>query len=143
MVEDFREKLERSGYSREQQRHVISAGLTTYERRCKAARADKTSIYRSLQTMSLGRDIKKQIGKTTWFMNKPRGLPALGGSRKSVRKSSRKYLTPAQQAEQPVSVMFIPRTGSGMLLKVLRTEEQGLQQGGLKGYRKIKLPVTF
>ena len=90
--------------------------------------------------MSHKRDICKEVVKTTGFHSKteadhqPR-LPAAGNKHSRPTKG----LTKSHQQQQPISVMFIPRTRSGFLLTALRQVENSISEAWPTANRRIKL----
>ena len=121
VLEDFVQRLKESGYSRQQARHVISSELINYEKRRVRAEAVGNPIHRSLKEMCEGRDVKKIIEKTSWFLDKESDddleapKPFQGAGKRRFR--HRRHLTPSEKAQQPYSVLMVPRTAGGTLLK--------------------------
>ena len=141
VLETFTTRMIHSGYSREQVRHCVVSGLTTYEKRKTQAELQGVSIFRGRDIMDRNREVNNILEKTTWFLDKPReevttSIPRSGGGR-SFRK--RNHLTSQQKSFQPAAVLFVPRTDGGLLLTELRKVDTNLQGVTGKSYRRVKL----
>ena len=124
-----------SGYYRDQIRHCIVSGLTTYEKRREKAR---DSIFRSFETMNQNRNIKQMVLKTTWYLDKPKP-DALPSVPTGLRRGKKGGLSKEQMKHQPASVLFAPRTEGGKHLSLLRATETTIGQGRFSKYRRMKI----
>merc|ERR1712082_148964 len=60
-------KLSRSGYSREQTRQIIEAGIKGYHNK-----SSRGLVHRRLSTIQEGREIRKILEKSMWYLPKRR-----------------------------------------------------------------------
>ena len=73
VVQDFLDKIGTSGYSREQTREIVQAGLKGYEGRRKREAHGITPILRSKHTAQKGIDLRKLLENNTWFRKEREG----------------------------------------------------------------------
>ena len=124
----YSQKLLRSGYRIPQVREILISGIRSYQRRLKNAESKKVNLYRSAKS-SLGERIRKKLfEKTSWFKERERKRILT----KRTQNSSAQKRKPGPQLEIK-SVMFVPRSEKGELLKRLKEEESKLAD--LTGYR--------
>ena len=117
VVDEFTDQMLFSGYSAEQTRRIIIAGLKGYENLLKKAERGQTRIHRPAADGLATRKRKKLLGKGNWFQprkkeeNGPRGCR--GNKSRQIN-----------NAEIPtVSVLFCPQTPGGQLAKRLQRVE--------------------
>ena len=117
VVDEFTDQMLFSGYSVEQTRKIIIAGLKGYENLLKKAERGQTRIHRPAADGLAARKRKKLLGKGNWFQ--PRRKEENGqrgcGGRKSRQNNKDEIPT--------VSVLFCPQTPGGQLAKRLQKVE--------------------
>ena len=114
VVDEFTDQLLFSGYSVEQTRKVIIAGLKGYENLLRKAQNGQTRIHRPAADGLAARKRKKLLGKGNWFQ--PRKKKEARGPR------NQKKMT--QKVEVPtVSVLFCPQTPGGQLARNIQKVE--------------------
>ena len=70
VVDDFGQKLLKSGYSLQQTRKITLNGIRGLERKIKNARVENKRLYRTSKNSLAERTKKKTIEKTTWYKGK-------------------------------------------------------------------------
>ena len=132
IVDDYTEKLFNSGYNIAQVRQIIVAGIRGYRRKVKISQETGTDLHRSAASSLASRIKKKIFVRTTWFKekNKNKREPNISKNNKKGNSHTR------QSAPEIKSVLFVPRTNGGELLRRLRKRETEL--AGIFGYR-VKL----
>ena len=147
VIRDFLEKLRRSGYSREQSRTILQAGLRGYEYRRRQAAEGGVPIHRGKHQTQQGRAVRKMLEKANWYKHKTRQDTNMNqqdteGQTTQGNKFGRKRTEMMQDQEkkgtQPATVMFVPRTLGGKLLTKLREEEEGLARITKKKVRLVE-----
>ena len=141
----FADKLRQSGYNRIQAREIITSGLKGYESRRRREMEGGVPIHRMKHSTQRGRDLRKMLTKNNWFKNKPtsQGVPhargaggAGGGGGGGARGGGGASQTNTPRPT-PVTVLFIPRTPEGRLIKNLREIEQKLSTVNQKTLRLV------
>ena len=132
ILNSFSEKMLRSGYDISQVREIFISGIRGYMRKVSLAEQKGSNLYRSAKSSLAERIKKKVFEKTSWyrekrnFLKKGTGIPG----RKSFKRSK------STTQKKIKSVLFVPRTERGELLRRLREEESKLAD--ITGYR-VKL----
>ena len=119
IVDEFYMQLRGSGYSHEQSRKVIKAGLMGYENLLSKYKKGEVKLHRSAQEGEETRRKKKLLGKANWFKSK--------GRKNSFNKSKRndkKNISP--ETPEIVTVMFVSQTPRGELFKSLQKVENDM-----------------
>ena len=132
ILNSFSEKMLRSGYDISQVREIFISGIRGYMRRVSLAEQKGSNLYRSAKSSLAERIKKKVFEKTSWYREKRNFLKK--GPRIPGRKSSKRSKSATQKKIK--SVLFVPRTERGELLRRLREEETKLAD--ITGYR-VKL----
>ena len=141
ILEAFHLKLTRSGYSREQVRQVVEAGISGFHNKYR-----RGLVHRQIGEIQGDREIRKILEQSTWYLPKPRQE----GEETHTQGSGfgagrgRKYRAPnPRNPYAPKAPLFIPRTNNGALIERLRRVEEGLTKRGTKSSKssipKIKL----
>ena len=103
MVRDFIAELVGSGYSREQTREIVTAGLKGYEDRRRREESGGTPIHGHKKQTQKGRDLRKLLEQNTWFNNRE---PQEIGDREPGPSRGRRVAK--RPNKDPVAVMFVP-----------------------------------
>ena len=101
VIDDFHDKLLRSGYSWSQCREIIVAGLQGYEKILAKVERGETQLHRDASDGAIARHRKKLLGPATWFKQKPRRVEEAETEKKSGRR---------RRKEDPATVLFVPKT---------------------------------
>ena len=115
ILESFSRMMTFSGYSRQQVRHNMISGLTTYEK--KRLAAGDSSICRSKETLDNNREVRQVLEKDQWFLDREQleqddkittnsHLYSTRGKGRGIKGT---HLTQARRRFQPVAVLFVPR----------------------------------
>ena len=129
IVDEYALKMLRSGYSLSQVRFIIVSGIRSFKRKVAHAKESGTKLHRSAKSSLTDRIKKKILEKTSWFKSK-------GGQKKTASFSKnikRKNTKSSSKSLRVKSVLFVPRSNSSKLCKMLRAEEQKL--ASITGYR--------
>ena len=123
-VDNFVKKMYRSGYGTEEIVNITKAGLIGYERKLQRAKKDNKGVHR-LARESLGtRYSKKLLSKTNWYKSKKQGEKSKGNCSAKNQK-----VKPEDKIEnEPIAVLFVPRTRNGELVTLLREKELLMHQ---------------
>ena len=116
-----------SGYSPEQTKDIVVAGLTGYERKLKKSKEEKKDLHRSAAGSLQSRIKKKLLGRQTWYLDKEKSNAKLG--KNSFKKSvKRKLKNKFERDSSPktVTVMFVFQTPNGELAKRLQSVENDI-----------------
>ena len=133
-LEDFSQRMSNSGHKSQFMKRVLLTGIAKYEKKVEESLLDKRDPkFKPLHQpsgRSQARLRKKAMARETWFRNNSsqqdssrvggRGIPSINlihGCQPSGIKKSKL---------QPSSVMFLPSTKGGMLLKKMRENEDRL-----------------
>ena len=117
VIDQFTQQVLACGYSKEQTRRIVTAGLVGYENMKIAAEEAGGSIHKCAAEGAVERRRKKLIGKASWF--KGSSKPKARGERPSRRKTGGVGDKPLT----PVTVLFVPQTPQGALAKKLTEQE--------------------
>ena len=127
VVDQFTDQLLFSGYSMEQTKRIIVAGLKGYENLLRKAEKGKTRIHRPAADGLAARKRKKLLGKGNWFQ--PRKREREGMRRPPMTMTQRKQRMTKESDEIPtVSVLFCPQTPGGQLAKNLQRAENRISK---------------
>ena len=115
IVNDYTDRLTRSGYSLSQAKEIVVSGLTGYEK--KVARAARTNVplHRPASSTLKTRLHKKLTQRQNWFKEKKKKEESVSKKAKSVSVST--------SVPPIVSVMFVQQTPKSQLLQQLRATE--------------------
>ena len=119
VVDQFSYQLRLSGYSVEQSRDIVKAGLTGYENLLERSRKEKKNLHRSAEEGQEERRKKKVLAKGNWFKKKRKR----GGEKESFLTNRKKKEKIKKNEPETVTVMFVPQTPHGELAKRLQKEE--------------------
>ena len=119
VVNQFSYQLRLSGYSAEQSRDIVKAGLTGYENLLERSKKEKKNLHRSAEEGQEERRKKKVLAKGNWFKKKGKRV---GEKESFLTKKKRKEKIKRDEPET-VTVMFVPQTPGGELRKRLQREE--------------------
>ena len=148
IVDEFCDKLRRSGYSTKQQKEIIEGGLLGYKRRI--ARQNGVR-HRNCRDTEQARERKRLTGKGTWFKSKradaqrqrqvtneerERKTDTMRGQKR--KRDSRAMERGEDKGDQgnPTTVLFIPRTKGGELARRLRERELEI---GKMSHQRVKI----
>ena len=101
-------------------------------------------VHRMKHSTQKGRDIRKLVQKNSWFKSRPSapgdpthaqgaGAHGGGGGGAGSRPSTNR-----NHSQEPVTVLFVPRTPEGRLVQILRSVEQSLSAVNKKSVRVIE-----
>ena len=116
IVDDYTDRLIRSGYSEAQVRDIIVSGLTGYERKKTKAANEKAPLHRPAATTLNIRLHKKLTERENWFKNQKQ-------KEQKATKTKNKHENETAVTIPVVSVMFTPFTPESQLLQKLRKVE--------------------
>ena len=134
ILDDFSEKMLRSGYNITQVREILISGIRGYLRKLNLAKQRGTKLYRSAKSSLADRIKKKIFEKTSWYREKKNFLKK--SAQNPGKKFSKKQKKSDPQNKKIKAVLFVPRTERGELLSRLKEEEAKLTD--ITGYR-VKL----
>ena len=126
VIDEFSDQMLASGYSPEQTRDIVVAGLTGYERKLKKSKEEKKDLHRSAAGSLQSRIKKKLLGRQTWYLDKDKGNAKLGQNsvKKPVkRKPKNKF---KDSSPRTVTVLFVFQTPNGELAKRLQKVENDI-----------------
>ena len=129
VVDKFDTKLKDSGYSRQQRRRILEAGLVGGTRKLNS----DTKPAHQEAAQSLGTRRQKKLLIHEWFQGKSEGTKV--PDQHNIKK--KKTMGQTKETKTPDSIIFIPRSPDGDLIKTLRNAEQKLQ-----GIGNIKLRLV-
>ena len=145
VIRDFQDQLKFSGYSRSQTRTILTAGLKGYESRRTRAEEGGIPLHRGKHQTQQGRAVRKLLEKANWYkirktnQEQEVSYPAGEGDptmrRRPGKTQARADPDPAQQ---PSTVMFVPRTAGGTLLTMLKKVEEDLAKVTKKRIRLLE-----
>ena len=115
VVDNYTDRLIRSGYSFPQVYDIIVSGLTGYERKLKRAANENTPIHRPAASTLKNRIHKKLIQKEIWYKEKKKHNDDM--KKNNHKKEDDKVKTPV------VSIMFVPHTPQSQLHRKLKKVE--------------------
>ena len=121
IVNDYSLTLLRSGYNVSSVRQIIISGLRGFKNKVRRAAEAGRKLHRSAESSLDARLKKKIFAKTSWFKNNKKA-----GANKKYTKKVKKNKMKNSLALKVKSVIFVPRTPSSKLCKLLRAEEQRL-----------------
>ena len=134
VIDHYTEKLRLSGYNFKQAREVITSGLRGYEAKVRRAEKEKRPLYRKARDTLKQRIRKKLTEKTTWYRKRKTEQEGEKQSGKKIRtRADNASKKKAGSKNNVKAVIFVPRTRSGELAKLLREKEQEMEN--LTGYR--------
>ena len=120
IINDYSLTLLRSGYNVSSVRQIIISGLRGFKNKVRRAAEAGRKLHRSAES-SLDARLKNKIyAKTSWFKNNKKA-----GAKKYTKKVKKNKMKNSL-ALKVKSVIFVPRTPSSKLCKLLRAEEQRL-----------------
>ena len=128
IIDKYTDKLFNSGYNTAQVRQIVIAGIRGYTRKVNIALQAGTDLHRSAASSLDSRIRKKIFEKTSWFKGNNKKKESI--TQKSDKKRSNQQ---KQKAMDIKSVLFVPRTDGGELLKRLRKKEADIAE--ITGYR--------
>ena len=124
IVENYVTQLKASGYSEEQCKRIIEAGLKGYETLLRKCLNGTAKMHRSAEEGAETRRVKKLLGKSNWFKERRK--------REGTRRSQKQK----QKLPEVVTVLFVPQTHKGELAKRLQVVENTISK--LSG-EKVKI----
>ena len=134
-----------SGYSSAQIRHCITAELVTFSIKLQRSRFGVPNLHRGRREYTEGRYLRREVERIPWFFVRTDHGTSIPTSRTAshdlhARRPKRpRYQWPkkSNNPQQPVAVLFAPRTLGENLLQSQRADEASLDAAGLGGYRRI------
>ena len=142
-IEEFITMMSRSGYNNGQIQEIVTRGLKGYQKQVnKAERDGRLSIHRRGWTTRGARQIKKALGKTTWYKRKRTEDEEDDDRTNSMSPKKRRKIANKiadNNFEDPMSLLFVERTEGGTLASKLRELEPTLSkmtQGRVKVVEK-------
>ena len=148
VIDNFTKKLTRSGYTYQQTKNIIEAGLKGYEAALERARTGKRKLHCNAKEGASKRYRKKLMAKSQWFKDKKTtteakdekhagpclqtapgggGLPNQAG-KKSDKTKEKKDI--GKNQKPTTTVLFVPQTPGGELARRLRAAENELSALG-------------
>ena len=131
VINDFQSKLKGSGYNQLQQKEIIEGGLLGYKRRVARQGGVK---HRDVRDTEKEREKKRLTGKSNWFKESgkkaenqsERELGERGKKRKRDSKDTPDNVKrkPNTKREDPITVLFVPRTTRGELARLIKAKEE-------------------
>ena len=136
VLENVTNQLKNSGWERRDAREIIVSGYKGWERRVERRLEESGGIYRSAANSLTSRARKKLTGKVEWFKNTKKRKREDDEGREDRKKSKivgRVKKDTGREDARTVSVMFVPYTPEGELLRRLKeAEEEVANQTGIK-----------
>ena len=126
ILEEFMEKMERSGYGEEERREVVKRGIIRYEKVREQAQQGQRELHRPASSTSQLRVRKKLLDPSNWWKKRgkePVDHNAWETPAKPASKVQRRRPGPERQ-DDPVAVLFIRRSNEGKLIGKLREKEK-------------------
>ena len=117
VVNDYTDRLFRSGYCHSQVREIIISGLVGYERKVARAARDKVPLHRPAAITLKTRLHKKLTQRENWFKGKKKNHESKNKNQNKNIKKKEDFVPPI------VSVMFVQQTPNSQLLQQLRQTE--------------------
>ena len=134
VVEDFTRQLKNSGFSRSESREMVISGIKGWLRKQARRRREGQPFYRSARSTLAGRTKKKLTEKATWYKQKRKAEEMEDDEPKVASKSRRwdgerlgRKEVEGRPVSQAKSVMFVPYTWDGILVKRLRHVEEVME----------------
>ena len=124
IVDEYTKQILSSGYSFDQTKNIVIAGLKGYESILKRCKEGKTVLHRSAKIGLEERRKKKLLGKGNWFKGK-RGRK---NSFKPKKKVKKKTTTKSEAAPEIVTVLFVSQTPNGELARRLQKAESEISK---------------
>ena len=139
ILDNFQDKLERSGYSNRQIAEIMNAGILGHTRKIR----QRPERHRKGSETEGQRRLKHLTGRTSWYKIRKRKQERQEIARQNRKKdktdkteSSRKDKKIETENLTPSSVLFIDRTEGGILAKRLKEKERELNKVSKK---KVKI----
>ena len=123
IIDEYTTQLFASGYSQDQTRKIIEAGLLGYETLVKKVKKGEAVLHRSANEGAGARKRKKLLGKGNWFTNKTRF-----SFMEKLRKPSRKKQSNKEKEKDFTTVLFVKQTPNGILAKRLQKAENDISR---------------
>ena len=117
IIDNYSDRLFRSGYSQSQVREIIVSGLVGYENKLARAARQNIPLHRPAAATLKNRLHKKLTQRQNWFKDKKRK------SDSPSKQTNKKSKTEPETVPPIVSVMFVPYTPHSQLLQQLRMME--------------------
>ena len=115
IINNYTDRLARSGYNKNQIKEIIVSGLTGYEKKVAKAARENVPLHRPASATLKSRLNKKLTQRQNWFKGK---------KNKDENQSSKKPNIAREVVDPPiVSVMFVQQTPHSQLLHQLRLTE--------------------
>ena len=137
VVNCFTKKLANSGYTRDQARRVVEAGLKGYEKAKRKATKSGKRMHRSAKSGAAARNMKKLLAKTSWYKESV-GSSEDGSSKDGSSEDGEEKETGARYLFTP------PRNGAGKVSGVMRpwSDSEDQQDGERRRTAKRATPLT-
>ena len=129
ICEEFIRQLRNSGFGRCEVREMVLSGIKGWLRRHQRREQEGVGFYRSAASSLGARARKKLLGKSTWYNSKRKAEEMDAPSQtptKSRKGDKGERLEPQKKEQEGIiwnSVMFVPYTWDGILVKRLRSVE--------------------
>ena len=121
IIDDYYDRLRRSGYSHSQSHEIIISGVVGYERKVERAAKNNIPLHRPAATTLKIRIHKKLTERENWYKNKNKNE---NKSSENKKRKSKTHNNGSSKKKTPiVSIMFVPYTPKSELLKQLKFAE--------------------
>ena len=121
VVNDYIDRLVRSGYTEEQVRQIIQSGLTGYVKKLQRAKRTGTPFHRPARMTLKTRMKKKLIQRESWYKNSKKRED---DEENNVKKKKKNLKKESGSAQAPiVSLMFVPYSQHSELIGRLKKVE--------------------
>ena len=138
--ENISQKMKNSGHSNRFIKRILMAGITKYERKLRNSKLDKDHFqYKPLHQPS-GRSVsrmkKKTLARENWFRSQEKTESDQDGKRSFKEGGNKDKKTNSFKSSKKITastVMFVPSSRNGILLKRMRENEEKLTD--MTGFR--------
>ena len=124
IIDEYAKQLVTSGYSPNQARDIIQAGLVGYETLVKKVEKKEAVLHRSASEGAGERKRKKLLGKGNWFVQKKGRKIVVKQGKQNLKKRSKEQ----EKEKDFTTVLFVKQTPNGVLAKRLQKVENDISK---------------
>ena len=128
-------KLRDSGYSRQQRWEILKSGTRKFTRMVEQEKGGVRRVNRPRWEGGRNRYVKKLLSKRNWYKRRRESKEGTKGEGRGETEVERK--SNMGEETEPESIMFIPSTPNGELMKRLKEADATFRKGS--SIRQIKL----
>ena len=133
VLDNYCDKLTRSGYNVEQSRIITSSGIRYHQKKVKEAKNEGKTINRNMRCshQRLKKLVKNKTDKVMWYKPNPdknnQEEPTNGGESSTSRRSTTQDRNNKPDLRKTIAVLHLPRTPDGLLLREVSKAETQLR----------------